>query len=367
MLKTTHFVCSHCGAARPLHERILVGDDAICGACVLNYTCICEDCGARIWNSDRVYDSHITLCEHCFERSYTRCIDCDRIVHNSDAYFDEADAPYCGNCWNEKQKHTAIHEYHYKPEPIFYGDGIRYLGVELEIDCGGKDCHSARRILNIANAAAEHLYIKSDGSLDDGMELVTHPMTLDYHRKQMPWEAVLSEARALGYLSHKAQTCGLHIHISREAFGETRIQQECTIARMLYFVEKFWTELLRFSRRTESQINRWAARYGMKLSPQEVLDCAKDHHMGRYAAVNLTNWRTIEIRIFRGTLKWNTLLATLQMVHAICNVAVFMSDDELQALSWHGFLDRIHDPELIQYLKERNLYKNEPVFCEEED
>lgn len=83
-------------------------------------------------------------------------------------------------------------------------------------------------------------------------------------------------------------------------------------------------------------------------------------------AVNLLNWRTIEIRIFRGTLKLNTLLATLQMVNAICDVAVFMSDSELQALSWHDFLNRICEPELIQYLKERKLYKNDPVTTEED-
>lgn len=57
------------------------------------------------------------------------------------------------------------------------------------------------------------------------------------------------------------------------------------------------------------------------------------------------------------------MLATLQMVNAICA----LSDEELQALSWHDFLNRVHEPELIQYLKERNLYKNEPVAYEEDE
>ena len=89
--------------------------------------------------------------------------------------------------------------------------------------------------------------------------------------------------------------------------------------------------------------------------------------MGRYTAVNLTNDETIEIRIFRGTLKLNTLLATLQMVNAMCDVALSLSDEELQALSWHDFLNRVYQPELIQYLKERNVYKNEPVAYEEDE
>ena len=96
------------------------------------------------------------------------------------------------------------------------------------------------------------------------------------------------------------------------------------------------------------------------------MESAKDSRAGRYTAVNLTNEDTVEIRIFRGTLKYNTLIATLQMVNAICNVALFLSDEELQELSWHNFLDQIHDPELIQYLKERNLYKNDPISYEED-
>ena len=79
----------------------------------------------------------------------------------------------------------------------------------------------------------------------------------------------------------------------------------------LYFVEKFWAELLRFSRRTQSQMNRWAARYGIRLTPFEQMNHAKNSCAGRYTAVNLTNADTVEIRMFRGALKLNTLKATL--------------------------------------------------------
>lgn len=360
------FVCSHCGSERPLDTRILVDGESICEDCTLERTVLCDCCNTRIWENDAVRDEHTLLCERCYARSYTRCTECDRIIPSSEAYLDDNQDEYCEDCWNELSAQKAIHEYSYKPAPIYYGSGPRYLGVELEIDDGGKDSYAANHILNVANGMAEHLYIKTDGSLDCGMELVTHPMTLDYHMNHMPWDDILDEARALGFKSHQTSTCGLHVHISRDAFGDTNIDQECAIARLLYFVEKFWTELLRFSRRTEYQINRWAARYGMKLSPVEMMDCAKHSYAGRYMAVNLINWQTIEIRIFRGTLKLNTLLATLQMVNAICDVAVFMSDAELQALSWHDFLNRICEPELIQYLKERNLYKNDPVTIEED-
>lgn len=99
----------------------------------------------------------------------------------------------------------------------------------------------------------------------------------------------------------------------------------------------------------------------MKLCPREQLNHAKDSCAGRYTAVNLTNADTIELRLFRGTLKLNTLIATLQMVNHLCEVAISLSDAELQDMSWFDFLDRIEEPELIQYLKERRLYVNEPV------
>ena len=70
--------------------------------------------------------------------------------------------------------------------------------------------------------------------------------------------------------------------------------------------------------------------------------------------------------MFRGTLKLSTLLATLQMVDHICDVALYLSDDELRDLSWSSFVSGIKESELIQYLKERDLYVNEPIAAEGE-
>ncbi|MEQ2617621.1 hypothetical protein AAAT94_10640 [Intestinimonas aquisgranensis] len=44
-------------------------------------------------------------------------------------------------------------------------------------------------------------------------------------------------------------------------------------------------------------------------------------HGGRYICVNLQNSDTVEFRMFRGTLKTNTLLAALELVDRICDVA----------------------------------------------
>ena len=82
--------------------------------------------------------------------------------------------------------------------------------------------------------------------------------------------------------------------------------------------------------------------------------------------MNLQNQDTIEFRIFRGSLKYNTLIATLQLVDRICDVALYLSDEELKSMSWTTFVSGCIQPELVLYLKERRLYINEPIESEVE-
>ena len=355
--------CTHCGNVIEGDDYDTIYGEPICQDCVDRYTTVCDRCDEIIWDDDVYSDEDICVCSHCYENYYTRCEECDSIVHNDDAYeFD--DGYFCYECYQRIRRNASIHEYGYKPEPIFYGDSNRYFGVELEIDGAGKDDDYADELLDIANEDDEHIYIKTDGSLDDGMEIVTHPMSLDYH-KEFCWENIMHHAVSLGYRSHQTSTCGLHIHVNRDSLGLDRDEQDEVISRILYFVEHHWNEMLKFSRRTEYNMNRWAARYGYENSPKAIMDKAKKNY-GRYVAVNLCNYRTIEFRLFRGTLKHNTLIATLELVNKICELAVLMDDDEIAKLSWSEFVAGINEPELIQYLKERSLYINEKVEETEE-
>ena len=355
--------CTHCG-------DVIVGDDydtiygePICQDCVDRYTTVCDRCEEIIWDDDVYSDEDICVCSHCYDNYYTRCEECDSIVHNDDAYeFD--DGYFCYECYQRIRRNASIHEYGYKPEPIFYGDSNRYFGVELEIDGAGKDDDYAEELLEIANEDDDHIYIKTDGSLDDGMEIVTHPMSLEYH-KDFCWDKIMKKAVYLGYRSHQTNTCGLHVHVNRDSLGLDRDEQDEVISRILYFVEHHWNEMLKFSRRTEYNMNRWAARYGYENSPKAIMDKAKKNY-GRYVAVNLCNYRTIEFRLFKGTLKYNTLIATLELVNKICELAVLMNDEEIAKLSWSEFVAGITESELIQYLKERSLYINEKIISEEE-
>ena len=355
--------CSHCGTFIDTDDYEEFNGEILCSECIDNFTSVCDCCGERIWSEDTYGDEYTTLCYHCYNNHYTRCEECDSIIHNDDAY-EYDDGYFCRECYQNIRRNASIHEYGYKPEPIFYGDSNRYFGIELEIDGAGKEDEYAEELLDIANMRGDHIYIKTDGSLDDGMEIVTHPMSLEYH-KDFCWEDIMHHAVRLGYRSHQTSTCGLHVHVNRNSLAENREKQDEVISRILYFVEHHWNELLKFSRRSEYAMNRWAARYGYENSPKAIMDKAKKNY-GRYVAVNLCNYHTIEFRLFRGTLKYNTLIATLELVNRICDIALSYTDDEMSKLSWSEFVSGINEPELVQYLKERQLYINEKVEETEE-
>lgn len=371
MKETEYVTCSYCGNNVEINAITYVNDDSLCSQCVEEHTLVCQHCDEIIYESDNMGSNTYPLCSDCYAAYYTICRNCDTLISLSDVYYDDDDdEPLCHSCYcAAKERERSIHNYSYKPDPIFYGNGNRFFGIELEIDGGGTSEENASSLLQIANTDHEHLYIKTDGSLNEGMELVSHPMTMAYHLQVMPWFSILQETVSMGYTSHMAETCGLHVHINRSSFGESHEEQEIAVAKILYMVEHYWQELLVFSRRTEAQLRKWAARYQWKEHPKDVLHYAKNSGNGRYSCVNLLNTATVEWRMCRGTLKYKTFVATLQMIDEICRVATFMSEEAIEHLCWRDFVQGIsmeEKPELILYLKSKMLFINEPVTETEE-
>ena len=135
--------CSHCGQLIENDDYEEVGGEIVCTDCYERHTTTCDRCGSVIWTDDSYGDEYTTLCSSCYHNHYTRCSCCDALLHEDDAYhLDGYD--YCGECYHDEvDRNRSIHDYGYKPEPIFYGDSDRYFGVELEIDNAGKDDENA--------------------------------------------------------------------------------------------------------------------------------------------------------------------------------------------------------------------------------
>jgi len=213
-------------------------------------------------------------------------------------------------------------------------------------------------LLEIVNDSCKHIYCKHDGSIHDGFEIVSHPATLEYHLNCIEWAELMRKALRMGYRSHDTDTCGLHVHVSRAALGDNCTEQDETISKILYFIENHWDNIVRFTRRTESNLRRWADRYGMEENAESTYEKAKNDWY-RYRCLNLCNDNTIEFRVFRGTLKYSTFCATLQFVHVLCNMCKNCTVDEIESANWATLLNDIPPtkyPELVEYLKIRGLY-----------
>lgn len=138
-MKYDNLICSKCGAVLSPEGAHEFEGKVFCGETVL-----CSSCGERIWRSDAEGDSTVTLCTDCYEERYTVCEGCGALVHNDNAYYeDNGDYPFCHDCF-EKFNKSAIKNYSYKPEPIFYGSGnLFYEGEILKITSNGTTERSA--------------------------------------------------------------------------------------------------------------------------------------------------------------------------------------------------------------------------------
>ena len=122
--------------------------------------------------------------------------------------------------------------------------------------------------------------------------------------------------------------------------GKTAEERKETAAKIVLLVDRHWDSLVKFSRRKYEQLDHWAARPNIDYADVEdgevtLIDAALNtKHAGRYQAVNLENRNTVEFRLFNGTLKVETIFATLQLVSRIVKFAKENSAEECMASAW---------------------------------
>ena len=347
--------CEKCSADLSFTRGKRFLGELICEDCLEEETHYCCECGDRRYTEDTRIAGENYVCESCYDDYYDECCRCGCAVRTEDSE-QEDDGYYCDRCYDIAYN-GPLRINTYRPRPKFYGDGFFY-GIELEVDKGGESLNNASALLEIANADTEHIYVKRDGSLNNGFEVVSHPMSLTYHCKEMPWVKVLDRLWCLGYSSQDTTTCGYHIHADRKSFGETIEEQENHIANILYFVDTHWEQIIQFSRRDIASIERWAARYVNVDGHQKALEYVKKGNEKRYVCVNLQNQATIEFRIFKGTLRYGAFLASLQFVDELCTRVSRMEASLLSKYTWEDFvcdIDPVRKSELIWYLRSMKL------------
>jgi len=331
----------------------------------------CETCGAseewenrflsrHDWHRDYAYGE--AYCDSCHERMVDKgeieqCYQCGEQKWSDDIYYCEnCEDGYCESCDYDHESECRndnenVHDYSYIP-PTFNFNGINaekvlnnvYFGAELEFmnDYGLEVDHLAS--LLVEQQGEEKAYLKEDSSVT-GVEIVTHPATIDYHMMGVGWTEILRNAKLDG---HRASTdAGLHVHVSRLGLGDTASEREQVIDSMIIILDMFWDKWTKLARRDDTH---WAV--GNLNNYKRVKDCKtmfeiqesvsdSKRPQRRYVALNTCPRETVEFRLFGSTLNIYTLRACLQSVATMVYLAKTVSIPQLLQMNFDDVLTTV--------------------------
>jgi hypothetical protein len=251
-----------------------------------------------------------------------------------------------------------------------------YMGIELEVDTSTRNPndmdedeyndddenhydtsehnYNANYALHMMSGGKDTIFSKTDGSLSNGFEIVSHPMTLAKHLRSMKWQKGMDYLTKMGYKSHNTSTCGLHIHINRNFFGSKSVQG-INGAKMSYLMESNKADLIKFTRRRGEELDRWARFGDMKrwlsgASPRtkSMLSTAfrsQYSPRNKYVALNTIHAETFEFRIFKGTLNFGTLVASMQLVDNLARIVKDIPNND----TMFEALDKIKFDDIVNY------------------
>ena len=316
-------------------------------------------------------DGHETsdgeVCTECFEDNYVYVEDQEEYWHSNNAYYHESrdayysyeeeeddDDDYGGttgllNSWGASCRHLA-HDRSFTPT----ASGDFTMGIELEVEATDGRSSALRACNEYFNSSRQYAMFKKDGSLseDDGFEIVTAARRMDDHIKVFgAWEPE-------GITSWDAGNCGMHVHIDSRAFSAL------TLGKFLMFYNQPGNAaFIRGIAGRHPDDGGAAGQYAGAIkgqateSPTQVKSCTENR--SRYVMVNVTNlnideqqrlsvetsrdckgsYSTVEVRIFRGTLRKARLLAQIEFAHAavaFCRAASWQELDGAAFKHWLG-------------------------------
>jgi hypothetical protein len=219
-----------------------------------------------------------------------------------------------------------------------------------------------------------HAYMKDDGSLNDGFEVVTHPHTLEQYQTNFNWDFI-ARLKDDGFRSWNTDTCGLHVHVSRTAFGEGEIDWNSPIKERDRLILRKQAHELRFMKLiydNQRQVERIAGRsnnhFATFSDKGRLMDKVKfgTQNNVRYSAINTDNDATLEVRVFKGSLRKERVLSALEFVAASVEYTRDLKvTSQNQALSWLRFTAYVSDnietyPSLALIMSESFASDNTP-------
>lgn len=355
-----YFTCNDCEQIFRQEDEIFLEyyEYPICGECLDNNYYECSDCG----NYHMIDETHelsngAIICGNCYDfGNYGTCRECGGLFHGDDVrYNDSDDEYYCCDCYSNLFD-DRIYSYHdfnewktYKTEeekePLFY------IGHELEIEPGNYDYEQKKAVSSVYNNLKA--ICMNDGSLDTGgFEIISHPQTIEYFKKNYNnYKKCFEELKNAGYISHDASNCGLHFHVTRQTTNNEEI-----INRLWVIMENFKIPFTQIARRSNNSYAKFLSDKMTNNNKVKKMYFIKkyDKNIDRYLAINNRNNKTIEFRLFKGTLNVDTFFATIELVYNIYNIACDLSIN-LENITF----DMLTQGEYIQkYCREKNITCN---------
>ena len=291
---------------------------------VCDNDCIVSDENGLHWSEIR----GCNLCRSCYDLE----VECDECGYNY--YEDDGHDCDYGDDGSNYPSSEYVHSYSYKPTPNFFGNGEYYMGIELEVEDTDNRYASGAEVaftaMNPSRFKKYRGYLKSDGSLSRGFEIVSHPHTLKEFQDNFPWQ-MLTDLKKLRFRSWNTTTCGLHVHVSRTAFEDENHQ--------IRFVKLIYDN--------QRQVQRIAGRssnYATFSDKGNIIPKVKfkNQSNGRYAAVNVEPEDTVEVRVFRGSLHIPRVLSAIEFVDSVVQytkeLKIVPKDKPLSWVRYVGFI-----------------------------
>jgi len=334
--------CQNCEDGMPSENSHTVDNDEWCDFCYENHSYYCENCCSSSSESS-TYVGDDPYCESCFSDNCYYCDDCDESYHNDYPCDCRESNTIEGKCCRGYRASGTIHDYSCKPAPIFKGVSKHkmYLGLELETEMRRVDDGS----LFASSALQGIAYLKHDGSISSGFEIVTHPHTHQQYRDNsaLLWNTIETLRKDYDARSWDTDTCGLHIHLSRDGFSSG-----AHLHRFIAFVYHNAPHMMKFAGR-KTRFARFNDVYTFDEYDRPVFSIKHKvgnpdrHSSERYSAVNTQNKHTIELRFFRGTMNTSSVLSALDLAQAMVEYTreLRLDDVKLGALSWDWFADYV--------------------------
>ncbi len=336
-----------------IHDRILY--DTTC-----NKACVC-DCNAIIIDVVSLHQSFVPSTTQRGRRSEitSTSLTVDETArYNNSISFHSSTITFNNSEWNRgfinniilNKTKTYIHQFNYIPKYIKHfmpgesEDTTLLLGAEIEV--GGNNNISSDndknstvkkciQIMNGSDSDEENLiYSTHDSTVQ--IEFDTMPCSLEFHKNKMNYRKMFEYLDKEGYKGHDCETAGLHIHANRSYLGKSRISQELVISKILYIIEKFNDEICVIARRD----NDYSEFAGEKQNEDSIVELyGKYKDKGKRAALNLQHKDTIEFRMFKSTLKYETFILTLEFVKDIIDYAKSVDIEEIELAKWSDLMN----------------------------